>query len=217
MEKAQIEKAQIEKPIGLRERNKAEKFFRIKASARQLFDKKGYDETTTKEIADAANVAAGTIFLYAKTKDEILYLIFEEDLTRIRDSAFASVPANATLTDSFSAVFSAFFEYYAESPELARAFIRRFVFIDRAISERYMMFQAETFEKLAQFVLRAQERGEIRDDIDPLVVVSNYWAVYCASLVFFLQLEKPKVQSGLSHMDQSLGLLQAGLGPLSAR
>src|SRR5688572_15883631 len=60
---------------GRRERNKQEKLDRITAAARELFAERGVDEVTTQEIADKADIGAGTLFLYAKTKGELLLLV----------------------------------------------------------------------------------------------------------------------------------------------
>src|SRR5215207_11052122 len=62
-------------PPGRRERNKKEKLDRIVAAARELFAERGVDEVTTQEIADKADIGAGTLFLYAKTKGELLLLV----------------------------------------------------------------------------------------------------------------------------------------------
>lgn len=59
---------------GRRERNKLEKLERITSAARALFAEKGVSEVTTAEIAASADVASGTLFLYAKTKGELLLL-----------------------------------------------------------------------------------------------------------------------------------------------
>ncbi|MCM2281647.1 MAG: TetR/AcrR family transcriptional regulator [Bdellovibrionaceae bacterium] len=203
----------MSKPLGLRERNKADKLFRIKSAAKQLFEKQGYDETTTKQIADLAGVAAGTVFLYAKTKDEILYLIYEDEMTRVRDAAFDSIRPDAKLVDAVFTMFGAFFRYYGESPALARAFIHRFIFIDPMMSERYMTFQHDTFEKLALLVVRSQDRGETRADLDPLLVISSFWAVYGSCLVFFLQTNSRDVEAGLRHLRSNLELIVSGLEP----
>ena len=48
--------------IGQRERNKRDKLLRIKNAARELFVSKGYDDTTTREIAIRAGVGMGTVF-----------------------------------------------------------------------------------------------------------------------------------------------------------
>ena len=44
-------------PVGLRERNKIAKLRRIKAAARELFVSRGFDDTTTREIACNAPIS----------------------------------------------------------------------------------------------------------------------------------------------------------------
>jgi len=61
--------------LGRRERNKQEKLERITAAARELFAEHGVDDVTTQQIADRADVGSGTLFLYAKTKAELLLLV----------------------------------------------------------------------------------------------------------------------------------------------
>ncbi|WP_430593237.1 TetR/AcrR family transcriptional regulator [Humidisolicoccus flavus] len=62
-------------PLGRRERNKQDKLNRIIESASALFSKHGVDEVTTQMIAEHADIGAGTLFLYAKTKGELLLLV----------------------------------------------------------------------------------------------------------------------------------------------
>jgi AcrR family transcriptional regulator len=62
-------------PAGRRERNKQQKLQRIIAAASELFAEHGVDDVTTQQIADAADIGTGTLFLYAKTKGELLLLV----------------------------------------------------------------------------------------------------------------------------------------------
>src|SRR5471030_1303782 len=90
--------AQWEKPLaaaalGRREQNKLEKRGRIIAAARELFTHKGFEATTSQEIADAAGVAGGTIFTYAKTKDDLLILVFHDEMLAVVERAYAAAPS----------------------------------------------------------------------------------------------------------------------------
>ncbi len=58
-----------------REHNKEQKRERILAAASTLFMSRGVDEVTTQEIADVAGIGAGTLFLYAKNKGELLLMV----------------------------------------------------------------------------------------------------------------------------------------------
>src|SRR6476646_4778233 len=51
---------------------KAETRQRILEAARQLFAANGYEASTTREIADAAGIANGTLFNYFPNKEAIL-------------------------------------------------------------------------------------------------------------------------------------------------
>jgi AcrR family transcriptional regulator len=78
-------------PVGRRERNKQQKLQRIVAAASKLFAQHGVDDVTTQQIADAADIGTGTLFLYAKTKGELLLLVqnshYADALERGRTSA----------------------------------------------------------------------------------------------------------------------------------
>jgi len=65
--------------VGRRERNKQEKLDRITAAARELFTERGVDDVTTQQIADRADIGAGTLFLYARTKCELFMLVQNSD------------------------------------------------------------------------------------------------------------------------------------------
>lgn len=62
-------------PLGRRERNKQAKLDRIVAAAGELFSEHGVDDVTTQQIADKADIGAGTLFLYAKSKGELLLMV----------------------------------------------------------------------------------------------------------------------------------------------
>jgi AcrR family transcriptional regulator len=61
-----------------RQRRIARRKREILAAAAQVFAEKGYSSTTTKEIADAADVAEGTLYNYFNGKREILLSIATE-------------------------------------------------------------------------------------------------------------------------------------------
>ena len=57
---------------------KAETRHRILDAARQLFVARGYDATTTRDIAEAASIANGTLFNYFANKEAVLASLVAE-------------------------------------------------------------------------------------------------------------------------------------------
>src|SRR6188508_2991033 len=78
---------------GLRARQKHDKRERLRAAAWELFTEKGYDATSTREIAERAGIATGTLFLYAKDKADLLFLVFEHRITEAVEAGFRTLPA----------------------------------------------------------------------------------------------------------------------------
>src|SRR6186997_1686497 len=67
---------------GRRAQNKVATRERIVTAALGLFQSKGFDATTTKEIARKAGIAEGTVFNYFTTKDDIALHFFEMEVER---------------------------------------------------------------------------------------------------------------------------------------
>jgi AcrR family transcriptional regulator len=89
------------KSPGRRERNKQDKLDRITAAASELFAERGVDEVTTQEIADKADIGAGTLFLYAKSKGELLLLVQNSTYA---DALQRGRSASDGITDTLDAV-----------------------------------------------------------------------------------------------------------------
>ena len=64
---------------GLRERKKKESEEKITSSARDIFLKKGYNNTTMEEIAAKADMGVGTLYNYFKSKAEIFISIMVQE------------------------------------------------------------------------------------------------------------------------------------------
>lgn len=120
------------KPVGRRERNKQLKLERIMAAATELFAERGVDDVTTQEIAEKADIGAGTLFLYAKTKGELLLLVqnstYAEALTRGKQAA-------ETITDPLDAVMAIVrpvVECNRKQVDNGRTYLREMIFGDPA-------------------------------------------------------------------------------------
>jgi len=70
--------------------NFTEKQLKILTAAIQIFSEKGYENTSTKEIAEAAGVAEGNIFAKFKNKRGLLNAIIEPVLNRVFPSTIDS-------------------------------------------------------------------------------------------------------------------------------
>lgn len=117
-------------PTGRRERNKQQKLERITAAARELFAEHGIDDVTTQQIAERADIGAGTLFLYAKSKGELLLLVqnaaYADALARGRRAAAST----SDVLDGVLAIVRPVVECNRTHVENGRTYLREMVFGD---------------------------------------------------------------------------------------
>jgi AcrR family transcriptional regulator len=123
-------------PIGRRERAKQAKRERIMAAARELFALHGVGGVTTQQIADRADIAIGTLYLYAATKAELLIMVQNQKFsTAIDDGLASAADANGTLEDVL-ALIRPVVACVREHVENGRTYLHELVFGDPAENHR---------------------------------------------------------------------------------
>jgi AcrR family transcriptional regulator len=83
--------------LGLRERKKLQTRAAIRDAALKLFLEKGYDATTTSEIAHAASVSIATLFNYFPSKESLL----GDDFDPVFIQCFQARPASEPILSAF--------------------------------------------------------------------------------------------------------------------
>ena len=118
------------KSVGRRERNKQEKLDRISAAARELFSVHGVDEVTTQQIADKADIGTGTLFLYAKTKGELLLLVQNSSYVDALERGRAAAGTTPDVLDAVMAIVRPVVECNRIQIDNGRTYLREMLFGD---------------------------------------------------------------------------------------
>ncbi|GAA1980325.1 hypothetical protein GCM10009718_16590 [Isoptericola halotolerans] len=143
-------------PVGRRERNKQVKLERIVAAASKLFAERGVDEVTTQEIAEKADIGAGTLFLYAKTKGELLLLVQNSTYAEALEQGKAAAAAVTDPIDAVMAIVRPVVECNRKQVDNGRTYLREIVFGDPAEPHHRdaLALVAGTEEAIAAVLLR---------------------------------------------------------------
>jgi AcrR family transcriptional regulator len=173
-------------PEGLRARHKRDKRERLRAAAWHLFTTVGYAETTTRAIAERAGVGTGTLFLYARDKSDLLFLVFEERLREAVDEGFRTLPLDAGMNAQVLHVFERLFAMYGENAAVSRQFVKEFPGAEGPNADRVNALTFAFLQRVAGIVERAQARGEVRKSALPVLVAQTFFAIYYMSLMTWL-------------------------------
>lgn len=149
-------------PVGRRERNKRAKLARITAAASELFAEHGVDEVTTQKIADKADIGTGTLFLYAKTKAELLLLVQNAAYAAALESGRASAETIPEVMDAVLAIVQPIVECNRAQIDNGRTYLREMVFGDpeEPRHSEALAIVAQTEEAIAAVLRRDKRIGE---------------------------------------------------------
>lgn len=144
-----------------------EKYRMILNAAKQVFARVGFYNSKVSEIARAAHVADGTIYLYFKNKDDILISLFEDELSRIIEE----VKAELAQQSGAAAKLARFCEIHLGLVESDRA-LAEVIQVELRQSNKFMReYKNKRFmgylSLIAELVKEGQDAGEFRADVNP--------------------------------------------------
>jgi AcrR family transcriptional regulator len=207
---------QASRPLGLRERNKRDKLKRIKDAARMLFIAKGFDDTTTREIALSAGVGLGTVFVYAENKRDLLFLIINDQLDQVMQSAQAAIDPTASLIDNLLKVAELHYRFFGEQPALSRLALREMIFYESgAQAGRFQNTRQHLIELFGGAVELAKVQNGIATKESPYFVGWTIFSIFQVELRRWLSSDDLDLDAGLKALERALALFINGLKPAS--
>ena len=169
-------------------RRKLENRDRILTEARRLFGRKGFDAVTTAEIAEAADVAKGSVFAHVGSKDRLLVLVFERDMHKWLDDASARA-GRRPLLNQLERFFNAMLDGATDAPELTAVFMRELPYANR--EPEIVAAMERTHRLLWELVDAAKTRGEITKSVDTKTLVYNLFSLYFNFQYLWLAADMP--------------------------
>ena len=187
---------------------KAETRSRIESAARELFAGKGLAATSTRELAEAAGIAAGTLFNYFPSKEALALSILVEALEQgLERFHLERRGAEGIEEDLFAHIAAGLREL-----EPHRGFVGEV--IETAMSPftqgRGTMGEGETIRIHHLETVRKILRHH-RLSTPNFVTMHLYWTLYLGVLAFWAADESPQQQDTLAVLDQSVRLFVSSI------
>jgi AcrR family transcriptional regulator len=201
-------------PLGLREQNKLDKLRRIKEAARELFVAKGFDDTTTREIAQRARVGIGTLFIYADNKRDLLFLVANDELEQATLRAEAGIRDDASLLQNLLTLFRHHYEFFSAQPELSRMMLREMIFYDSGRqAERFRLTRERVIRLVGQVVDIAAQGGTVKSAEPPGFIGWVAFCIYQVELRLWLASKNSNLALAMVDLKRALELFIRGLNP----
>lgn len=204
---------EVGEPVGRREQNKRAKLEAIREAAQALFLKQGFEATTTAQVAAKAEVAKGTVFLYAPDKAELLFLVMHDRLQSAVQRRAATMPAKASTVAKLLHLFRGPFEAYRAAPDLARDFVRALPGATGPQAVRVNLLTFTFLQQLAEVVAQGQRTGDVATSVDPHRAARSAFSLYFMTLFAWLSGQLALEDAVDGELGPALELLHRGLKP----
>ncbi|MGD8606859.1 MAG: TetR/AcrR family transcriptional regulator [Myxococcales bacterium] len=194
-----------------RARRKEQTLRRIEEAGWSLFTSGGYEATSTRQIAEAADIAAGTLFNYFPEKRALLIHLMQRRIDAAVGRALETMEKNSRIDAQLTHLFGALTECYAWDHGLSRVFVKELLFIDGTRRTESAAWTFGIVKRIAGLLSSAQNRGEIDPTVDPLDVAQQIFSLHYFGLVTWLGGMIPSRSAHESRFESSLRLLLRGL------
>ena len=200
---------------------KKDKRRQIMQAAEKLFTSRRFHEITLDEVAEAAKVGKGTIYLHFKDKEDLFFqtaLAGFDDLCELLNH---KVPSTAPFEDQLSAAateISKFFQRRRQALRMAQSEDARMPWVGGNRGEEWLAKRRQVVTVVADIMRLGVREGKVREDISPQVL-ANFLLAQLKMFGFYLAHE-PKAEE---HIGLLIDLFIRGAGrsgdgePLAAR
>ena len=170
--------------MGIPERKEREKEHRseeIINAAQEIFFKKGLPAATMDDIAAAAELSKGTLYLYYKSKEDLYLAVAMRGATILRTMFEKAVSSQEPTTQLIKNLGIAYFEYfkqhrdyfrmyyYFENPQLHRQ-------VSEDIKQVCMDNDHKTWTLVIDLIQRGIREGLLKSDLDPVESAVILWS-----------------------------------------
>src|SRR5438876_3651367 len=143
---------------------------RILDAAIRVFAERGFHSATVAEIARAAGVADGTIYLYFKGKDDLLLRLFDEKMTGLVAEVKAALAQERSAAEKLKRFIQLHLALVERNPDLAAVLIvglrQSAQFLKAADRQKLAAY----LDLIAEVVRAGPESGETDRNISPATV-----------------------------------------------
>ena len=158
-------------------RDKTELREKIMQSAMENFAKHGFDRTRMEDIATAAGLAKGTLYLYFKNKEDLFYAICDHNLEELRNQLSRLFNRKENIILDAERFYD---EYQKGSLGGDTIWFEMIALSTRSPKLKKILAenQRKVYQVVKEFLKKQIDRGFLTEDIDIDIVASTLIALY---------------------------------------
>lgn len=185
---------------------------RILEVAQELFASRGFDATTTRDIAKSAGIATGTMFNYFSSKEAVVGSLAAEALTDLKVDLNGSNRAGSSLEEDL-------FVFVAAGLRKLKPLRKHLpVVLATALSPACANVDDDSWRlRVSHLETVAQLTHQHGLKELPAMALQMYWSLYVGLLLFWANDTSPRQEDTLALLDHSLEMFVSWLTDSSSK
>jgi TetR/AcrR family fatty acid metabolism transcriptional regulator len=152
-----------------------EKRERILAAAISVFAQKGFYATRVSEIAKAAGVADGTIYLYFQNKEDVLVSIFRDRIVQLIEVLKREIAKAGTVEEKIRRIVELQLGLLEGQRDLAEVVTVNLRQSSSLLKQYAVPLFKEYLDVIAGVIAEGQKDGTLRADLNPKIAARALW------------------------------------------
>ena len=176
---------------------------RILDAAVRVFAEQGFYHAKVAQIAQLAGVADGTIYLYFKSKDDLLISLFEDRMTEVNAQLREALDSARGAVERLKRVIRMHLALVEQNLPMAEVISVELRQSSKFVKEYANPKFVEFLRLIAGAIADGQEHGELRRDVDPqLIARSLFGALDEIALSWLMKKEKFDLQRAAADLER---------------
>lgn len=155
---------------------------KIASAASALFAEKGIAATSMDDIAKAAGYSKATLYVYFENKEEIVGILVLGSMKKLYEHIDLALTHQETTRGRYDHICQGLVQYQEEFPFYFKMVLDK---INIDFDNRdYLPEEKETYrigeeinEKLKAFLISGMEKGDLRNDLEVMPTIFNFWGM----------------------------------------
>ena len=146
-------------------------------AAEELFEEKGYEATSTDDIAKYTGISKSTMYVYFKSKQIIWDSIVCKYMEQLLEDAKKAAEGKGSFEDRYYMLCFDIADKFEKHPLFCKGTLGKIsVDMDQEIYKKIYDIGEQTNEEIAKFIRSGIEEGKVRKDIDIYPAVIMMWS-----------------------------------------
>lgn len=177
--------------------------------AEKLFAEKGFNDTTTRDIAREANIAIGTVFLHFPDKPSLLAATLHEGIEEVLQNAYTTLPDDLLIKEKLSYLARALYAHNFQTPVLTTILLKETLFMEGEWGEVFQGQSMGFIAKVIELLTEAQKRGELKADANCPLIAMAFFSNYFMLLINALREKNPNTDTQVGLLSQLVDIILA--------